>query len=165
MGNVAVIQRDTRDEAQDGAAAPSPARTAVERVFGHWVFMLGKSVARTALGPLRRRAIERALELYDEDVLLLAIEGCAASAWHAGDNDRRRAFDDLSLILRDEEHVERFAEMGQRLRDRVRERDAQARTVLPIAAHQDAAAIEAGRERLRDVAAQVARRRLQQHGR
>ena len=120
--------------------------------------MLGKAPGRVALGPQRRRAIERALDLYPEATLLLAVEeGCASSAWHAGDNDRRRPFDDLALILRDEEHIERFAEMGQRLRDRLRDRDAQARSVVPIATP-DAAAVAEQRERLRQAAARVSGR-------
>jgi len=94
-------------------------QTPVERVFAHWVFMLGKNAARTALGPTRRKVIERALALYAEDDVLAAIEGCAASQWHAGENDRGRAFDDLELILRDEAHVERFAESGHALRERL----------------------------------------------
>lgn len=140
--------------------AALPDRTPVERVFDHWVFMLGKHPRRTALGPTRRRSIERALALYDEETLLLAIEGCASSAWHAGDNDRGRAFDDLELILRDEAHIERFAELGQKLRDRLRDRDAQARAVVPIATP-DAAAVAEQRERLRQAAARLSGR---QHG-
>ena len=135
-----------------------PECSAVERVFDHWVFMLGKHPRRTALGPTRRRAIERSLALYDEDTLLLAIEGCAASAWHAGENDRGRAFDDLELILRDEPHVERFAELGQRLRERLLERDAARRTVVPIA-EPDAQAIAEQRARLREAAARISGRR------
>lgn len=139
-------------------AACEPTPTA--RIFEHWVFMLGKHPRRTALGPTRRRSIERMLALYDEETLLLAIEGCAASAWHAGENDRGRAFDDLELILRDEAHVERFADLGQRLRDRLLERDAKARSaaVVPIAAP-DPAAVAEQRERLRQAAARISGRR------
>lgn len=149
--------------------APAASRgesTAVQRVFEHWVFMLGKAASRTALGPQRKRAIERALDLYDEAVLMLAVEGCAASPWHAGENDRGRAYDDLSLILRDEEHVERFADLGQRLRDRLRDRDAAARAanVQAIAPEPDAEAVAAQRERLRQAAARVSGR-AGQHGR
>lgn len=158
----AVTLLKAKPQEQEAALAGSaPERTAVERVFDHWVFMLGKHPRRTALGPTRRRSIERALALYDEETLLLAIEGCASSAWHAGENDRGRAFDDLELILRDEAHVERFAELGQRLRDRLRERDAQARAsaaVTPIA-QADPAAIAEQRERLRQAAARVSGRR------
>lgn len=87
-------------------------------MFSHWMLMLGKNRARCALGPSRRRAIERALALYDVETLLLAVEGCASSAWHAGANDRARPFDDLELILRDEAHIERFAADGEAVRER-----------------------------------------------
>jgi hypothetical protein len=140
------------------ASAAASDRTPTERIFDHWVFMLHKNARRTALGPTRRRSIERMLALYDEETLLLAVEGCAASAWHAGENDRGRAFDDLELILRDEAHVERFAELGQRLRDRVREREATARTVAPIV-EPDADAIAEQRARLREAAARISGRR------
>lgn len=139
--------------------APAVAeRTPIERVFDHWVFMLGKNARRTALGPARRRAIERALALYDEEALLLAIEGCAASAWHAGENDRGRAFDDLELILRDEAHVERFADAGQRLRERMAERAAASRVVAD-SAPPDADAVAAQRALLREAAARLSGRR------
>ena len=160
MGQSVVVKMQpvVRTSAHDGAQD----KTAVERVFEHWVFMLGKHPQRTALGPKRKRAIEGALALYDEEVLLLAIEGCAASAWHAGENDRGRPFDDLELILRDEPHVERFAEAGQRLRDRLREREARERAVAPIAP-QDPEAIAAARQLVREAAARMAGRAT--HGR
>lgn len=89
---------------------------AEQRVFAHWVFMLGKNPRRTALGPDRRRLIRKWLALYEEDTLLLAVEGCAASAFHAGDNDRQTVYNDLELILRNHANIERFAEAGERLR-------------------------------------------------
>ena len=143
------------------SAAHAHEQTAVDRVFGHWVYMLHKSPRRTALGPKRRRAIEQMLALYEEETLLLAIEGCAASAWHAGENDRGRAFDDLELILRDEPHVERFAEMGQRLRERLLSQAAEARAAAQVAtvAAGDAAELAAARERLREAAARLSGRR------
>jgi len=104
--------------AQAAAAQAVDAESAVQRVFDHWVWMMGKSPKRVAMGPQRRRAIQRMLDLYPEDTLMLAIEGCAASPFHRGDNDRGRPFNDIELILRDEPHVERFADEGQRLRDR-----------------------------------------------
>lgn len=140
--------------------AEHSAQTPCERVFGHWVFMLGKNAARTALGPARRKVIERALGLYDEGTLLLAIDGCAASAWHAGENDRGRTFDDIELILRDEAHVERFAADGEALRERVRRRAETAVKVVPIEAAADPAVIAAQRAALREAAARLAGRKV-----
>lgn len=123
--------------------------------------MLGKNAARTALGPARRRVIERALGLYDEDTLLLAIEGCAASAWHAGQNDRGRAFNDIELILRDESHVERFAADGEALRERA-ERELQRRQSAKREAERvveiDPEAAPAARERLQRLRFEIAKR-------
>lgn len=135
------------------------AKTPVERVFAHWVFMLGKNPRRCALGPTRRRVIERALELYEEDVLCLAVDGNAASAWHAGENDRRTAYNDIELILRNEATIERFAEAGERLRQRaLRQRQADAQAA-PDAPQADPALVAEQRERLRKMAAQLAGRR------
>lgn len=123
--------------------------------------MLGKNAARTALGPARRRVIDRALGLYDEDTLLLAIEGCAASAWHAGQNDRGRAFNDIELILRDESHVERFAADGEALRERA-ERELQRRQSAKREAERvveiDPEAAPAARERLQRLRFEIAKR-------
>ncbi|MEY5097865.1 MAG: Vibrio phage VvAW1 [Pseudomonadota bacterium] len=138
-----------------------------QRVFDHWVWMMGKAPRRTVLGPERRKVLRRALELYDVETLMLAIEGCAGSAWHAGDNDRGTAYNDLELILRNERNVERFADMGEQLRAKAlrqaqRERDAaaQGEAAEPVlgaeAAGEDAAK---WRERLRALAASMAGRR------
>lgn len=134
---------------------PAAQRTPVEEVFEHWVFMFGHNRNRCALGPTRKRAIEKALELYGVETLLLAVEGCASSAWHAGDNDRQRPYQDLQLILRDEEHVERFAAMGDALRERsAAMQRARSADVVPIVPSDPAASAEA-RERLREMAARI----------
>lgn len=143
-----------------GASSPAaePDKTPAERVFDHWVYMLGRNPRRTALGPARRKVIDRALGLYDEETLLLAIEGCAASAWHAGDNDRGRAFNDVELILRDEPHIERFAADGEALRARLHRRmAAQASNVQPLV-QPDPAQAAAARQALRELAARMAGR-------
>lgn len=139
-------------------------RNPCERIFDHWVFMLGKPPKRVALGPARRKVIERALSLYDEETLLLAIEGCAASRWHAGDNDRRKPFDDIELILRDEPHIERFAADGEALRLRVLREEAADRVRAPVQpiAPEDAAAVARRRELVAQAAARLAGRA--QHG-
>lgn len=99
----------------DTGAAASPA----QRLFAHWVWMMGKNPTRCAIGPKRARVLDDALKLYDEETLMLAIEGCAASPWHAGRNDRNREYNDIELILRDEAHIERFAAEGEALRERL----------------------------------------------
>lgn len=130
----------------------------VRRLFDHWVFMLGKNPKRVALGPERRKVINRALQLYEVEVLEMAIEGCAASEWHAGENDRGAVYQDIELILRNECHIERFAALGERLRiklanDETRAR-AQASAPVPMA---DDKTAEEHRVRMRDMAARLRR--------
>ena len=143
------------------------ADSAAERIFAHWVFMLGRNPRRCALGPARRKAIERALALYDEETLLLAIEGCAASAWHCGHNDRETEFNDLQLILRDEAHIERFAADGERLRARALRDAAESRrtaeVVVALNPQPSADEVAEQREALRTLAARLAGRRGATH--
>lgn len=145
----------------DTPANTAPQRSAAEQVFDHWVFMLAKNPRRCAFGPTRRRAVEKALALYELETLLLAVEGCAASAWHAGQNDRDRAFDDLELILRDEKHIEGFAAEGERLRERnaaALEERARHEAQQQHEAAPSAEDVAVQRERLRKLAALLAGR-------
>lgn len=161
--NVLQIPRDRDSTADAGDESRRGPATPIERVFAHWVYMLGRHPGRVALGPKRRAVIERALGLYDEETLLLAVDGCAASRWHAGENDRGRAFNDLELILRDEAHVERFAEDGERLRQRaereLRRREAEARALASgEVVELDVAGAAAAREKLRELQRELAAR-------
>ena len=151
------------EDAPTGARAREHSVSAdtAQRVFDHWVWMLGKNPLRTAFGPERRKAVAKALALYDEETLCMAIEGCAASAWHQGENDRGRAFNDLELIIRNEAHVERFADDGERLRQRALRDQARARAQLavpPPVDLQDEAAKLSARSAVRKLAATLAGR-------
>lgn len=86
-------------------------RSDVAEVFDHWRTALGKSQA-TKLDVKRKRRIEWALRAYGLDAVKRCIDGYAASRWHRGENDRGRPYDDLTLWLRDAEHVERGIAMA-----------------------------------------------------
>jgi hypothetical protein len=92
---------------------------AVMRLWECWRGLLrhGLPVARV-LSPERRALLDRALGEwgFDEDALLLAIEGCAASAWCMGRNRSQRRFDDLGWILETAERIERLAAEGMLFR-------------------------------------------------
>lgn len=90
---------------QDGSGEKANGRA--KAIFDYWKEKLGHPQAR--LDEKRRRRIEWALRQYDEPLIRKAIDGCAASAWHRGDNPDRKVYDDVALILRDAEHLERFA--------------------------------------------------------
>lgn len=83
-------------------------------VFEHWVAVLreGRPGPRPVLTAKRRALLERWLPVYGFATLLAAIDGCARSDWHQGQNPRGRRYDSLELIFRDAEHIERFATLA-----------------------------------------------------
>lgn len=84
----------------------------VLEVFRHWARVMGKK--SVFLDPKRDKTIRQALHMGATiEQCKLAIDGCRASRWHMGENDRRTVYNDLSLILRDAEHIERFIESAE----------------------------------------------------
>lgn len=74
-------------------------------VFEHWKRATNKP--RAVLDNKRRDLIERRLaEGHLPEDLKAAIDGYARSAWHRGENDRKRPFLGLDLMLRDAAHIE-----------------------------------------------------------
>lgn len=85
---------------------------AVTEVFTHWQATMDKP--STKLDSKRKKAIAgRLKDGYTVSDLKAAIEGCKASEWHMGKNDRNRPFNDIELICRDSSRVDSF-------RDRVK---------------------------------------------
>lgn len=80
------------------------------RLFEHWQRVHGHPNAK--LDGKRRRAIERALKSHGEAMVRAAIDGCAKSPFHKGQNDRGQVYDDLTLILRDASKIESFAALA-----------------------------------------------------
>ena len=88
------------------------AATPVLQVFNHWCRIMQQD--RAVLDDRRHQVIVRTLETHGLQQCLDAIDGCAASPFHMGDNDKDTPFNDLSLIFRDADHVEKF--IGIKLR-------------------------------------------------
>lgn len=85
----------------------------VELVFDYWVRNLRPNArVKPVLSDERRRKIKKALETHGFDVCLMAIDGILKSDFHMGHNSRGKSYNDISLILRDAQHIERFAEMA-----------------------------------------------------
>lgn len=92
------------------AEKPDPLGPQVREVFEHWRQVMHKTLP-TKLDSKRRRAVEARLrEGYTVEQLRKAVEGCAATPFNAGQNDRGIRYDDLELICRDASHVDRFLE-------------------------------------------------------
>ena len=86
----------------------------VTSVFEHWVATCRNTGrGRTpVLGDKRRRVIVKALKMYDHQKCIDAIDGINMSEFHQGANPRGKKYDDITLILRDEKHIEMFADMA-----------------------------------------------------
>lgn len=99
-------------ETETGAGAPASACAGgvVVELFRHWQRVHAHPQAK--LDAKRRRAIERAVKSHGADVVRAAIDGCAKSAFHKGQNDRAAVYDDLTLILRDASKIEAFAALA-----------------------------------------------------
>lgn len=103
-----IAPTDNPAPSTSAAASTDPVR----RVFDYWCFMAHKSLARTKLGPSRRHAIAAALLLYTEDDLELAVEGNLVDEWCMA-NGRH----DIDWLLVGESRIERFIELGERMRE------------------------------------------------
>lgn len=87
-------------------------QTPVERVFWAWVNATGRT-ERTHLDGKRRRLIEVALSGYPEADCVDAVRGWQHSAHHRGENATRTVYNDIGLLLRDAEHIERFRDLAR----------------------------------------------------
>lgn len=99
---------DIKEEKKDMSNLRSTAvRSPVSEVFEHWKTVLNHP--RAILDSKRQRLIRSRLdEGFSVDDLKAAINGCKASPWHQGLNDRGQTYDDLALICRDASKVEQF---------------------------------------------------------
>lgn len=86
------------------AKAPDDA----QQVFEHWRGAMGKGAGAKFSSERRKKVEARLKDGFTVEQLCKAIDGCAGSSWHMGQNDRGKRFDDLELICRDVRRVEDF---------------------------------------------------------
>lgn len=79
-------------------------------VFDAWVESTNRT-ARTQLDAKRRRLITNALKSYPLEDVLDAVTGWECSPYHRGKNTQRTVYNDLGLLLRDAEHIEKFRDL------------------------------------------------------
>lgn len=78
-----------------------------KEIFEYWKTIMRHP--RAKLDSKRKRVITNALKLgYTPSDLKQAIDGCANTPYNMGKNDSGQIYDDISLILRDATHIERF---------------------------------------------------------
>lgn len=89
--------------------AAQVSREEKQEVFDFWVRTLKSSARRKPILDEKRLAtIGAAIYDYGVEQCKQAIEGCSLSPFHMGRNKMNKRYDDIELILRDAEHVERF---------------------------------------------------------
>lgn len=86
--------------------------TDINKVFDYWVEFHYTRGPKPQLSNLRRTRIHKALKTYGMETTLRAIRGCAKSDWHMGHNPRGQKYNDITLILRDASHIEKFAALA-----------------------------------------------------
>jgi len=89
-----------------------PSTEAVTEVFEHWRKVMGHPTAKQTPGR-RRHILARLKEGYTVAQLCEAVDGCRLSLWHMGANESQAVFDDLTLICRSGEKVEKFREKAK----------------------------------------------------
>ena len=86
----------------------------VDQVYQYWCFVMRPGRKRVpALDAKRYLKVAAAVSDYGVDDCRRAIRGFAASDFHMGRNKQNKRYDDLELIFRDQDHVERFLTYGE----------------------------------------------------
>lgn len=104
-------------EPLDLVAEPLRGPDPVSAVFDAWRASTRRTAA-TVLDAKRRKLIENALRTYPVDEVIDAVTGWQHSGYHRGENAAHRPYNDLGLLLRDAEHIERFRMMSRLARRR-----------------------------------------------
>lgn len=99
--------KEYRDRAEQSRnTPPTPPPGGVRDVFDHWRSVMGHDDAK--LTEKRERLVRARLKHYTVEQLKAAIDGCKATPFNMGANRDGQVYDDLALICRDGEHVERY---------------------------------------------------------
>lgn len=103
---------NNQEPEEKNTTAQSARRDQVASVFDHWRQVM--SHQKSVMDAKRRKLIEsRMKDGYTEEDLKSAIDGCARSSFHMGDNERQQRYDGLDLILRDAAHVDKFLSLDR----------------------------------------------------
>lgn len=97
------IRQETKDKREEETQS---AGADVARVFAHWQQITGHT--RSKLDSKRSGKVKTALKAFTADQLCHAIDGWQFSSFHRGQNEDGTVYDNLSLILRDSEQIEKF---------------------------------------------------------
>lgn len=83
------------------------------KVFGEWVrWCKSGRGPKPALTEERIVIIGAAIADYGVKTCIDAVIGCSYSDWHMGQNPQGKKYNDVELIFRNAQNIERFAGMG-----------------------------------------------------
>lgn len=100
---------ESRLKQQQRRKAAAVPENEILEVYEHWIQVMRPGKKRVpALDEKRRLKVAAAISDYGVEDCKNAINGCARSEFHMGRNKQKKRYDDLELILRDQDHVERF---------------------------------------------------------
>jgi hypothetical protein len=102
--------KDKEKEKKDNALVEQ-----AQRLFTYWKEVMGKPKAQFTNGR-KIKIIARLKEGYSEDDCAKAIENVSIDPWYSGDNDRNKEYNDIALIFRDGEHLEKYRDMKPQIK-------------------------------------------------
>lgn len=100
----------TRQQRQKAEKVPA---AAINEIYEYWCTVMRPGKTRVpSLDAKRELKVASAIADYGIPECKAAIDGCAASDFHMGRNKQKKRYDDLELIFRDQDHIERFLSYG-----------------------------------------------------
>jgi len=103
---------ESRLKKQQRAKAEAVPEEEIQEIYRYWAEIMRPGRTRLpALDDKRRLKVASAIADYGVEDCKKAIDGCRSSDFHMGRNRQKKKYDDLELIFRDQDHVERFLSM------------------------------------------------------
>jgi hypothetical protein len=98
---------------QRAEKAKSISDEAVKIVWDHWAKTMGASKL-AILDHDRKVKIAASIHDYGIEASCLAIDGCASSPFHMGDNPQQKKYNGIDLIFRDADKIEGFIQRTEK---------------------------------------------------
>ena len=98
---------------QRAEKAKSISDEAVKIVWDHWAKTMGASKL-AILDHDRKVKIAASIYDYGIEASCLAIDGCASSPFHMGDNPQQKKYNGIDLIFRDADKIEGFIQRTEK---------------------------------------------------
>lgn len=101
------MEKEIREvDTSPACVSESNSLAGTHELFNYWQVKMNHP--RAIFDSKRQRKVAQALKLYSIDDLKKAIDGCTLTPYNMGKNDSGHVYDDISLIFRDADHIERF---------------------------------------------------------